>query len=211
MRAAVLELEALPAWVRLSPLVPTERPLVDAIGARLRGGDSRAMERVIGELLPSVRRWALRAIGPHPDLDDAVQDSLAEIASALRRFEGRSSVSTLAHRIVIRTVMRHVGRRKTVPLDVEREESDAVSPEQASSDRQRAARLYHHLAELSEPRRTAFVLCAIEELTPTEAAEIAGCSAVAMRSRLFDARRELEQRIAKDPVLSRTAAKGGAR
>ncbi|WP_169791688.1 RNA polymerase sigma factor [Sandaracinus amylolyticus] len=199
-----LRLDALADWVHLSPGTQDDRVMLERLVARLRGGDDRVLERVVRELVPSVRRWAYRLLGPHPELDDAIQDSLAEIASALPRFEGRSSVATLSHRIVVRTVARYYGRRRARgDHDVETLPDETSCPERALSSRQRVARLYAHLDALSEPRRTAFVLCAMEEMSPSEAAAIVGCTPLAMRSRLFDARRELEARIAKDAALRR--------
>lgn len=195
-------------WIRLSPLVDTERVELEELAARLRARDGIWMERVLRELLPLVRRVVHRLLGPHRDREDAVQDAMAAIAAALYRFEGRSSISTLAQRITVRVASRHYARHRAEfgdpDLDARAlaEDECGSCPERAASVRQRVARLYHHLESLSEARRTAFVLCVIEEMSPTEAALIVGCSAVALRSRLFEARRELDERLKRDPVLS---------
>jgi RNA polymerase sigma-70 factor (ECF subfamily) len=193
------------AWIRLSPLADDDRAALDTLVQRLRARDLALIERIIRELVPVVRRTVHRLLGPNREREDAVQDALAEIASALHRFEGRSSISTLAQRITVRTTARHFRRKANEIGDPDLDthaDAEGASPEQQVSNRQRLARLYQHLDALSEPRRTAFVLCALEEMTPTEAADIAMCSAVAMRSRLFEARRELEARLAKDAALA---------
>jgi RNA polymerase sigma factor (sigma-70 family) len=178
------------------PIVPDRR--IDA----LRAGDRKATAEVLRELLPFVRRWLHRLLGPRGDLDDATQDALTEISRALPRYEGRASLKTLAHRITVRTAYRYYGRKhgrevlSLVPPALE-----DVDPESKAMSREALARLHRCLERLPERRRVAFVLCAIEGMTPQEAAEVEGVSAVAMRSRLMHARAEIERRLSADPYV----------
>lgn len=80
------------------------------VGTGSRMGDDRALEQTLTELVPAVRRWTYRILGPGPELDDAVQEALIELASALERYEGRAAVTTFAYPVVIRTVYRHLRR-----------------------------------------------------------------------------------------------------
>ncbi len=195
----MIALSQLPDWSRLSPLVPAEQAALGLLVSRLRRGDQSVLERVIEELVPDVERWVRRLIGPRADVADVVQESLTEIATSLHTFEGRSSIRTLAHRITTRTASRSYRRRRPdLDADLDTVADDAANPEESAGARQELARLYRHLDELSEVRRTAFVLCCIEGLDPTEAAEVAQCSANTMRSRLFEARAELVAGLRKD-------------
>lgn len=191
------------ALIELSPLAPDAAEVLASIVARLRAADDALHTRVIRELLPCVRRWAFHLLGPRADLDDAVQESLAEIASALHRFEGRSSLRTLAHRITTRTAYRFYGRKSDVAIDSFELEppDDAETPEERLAARQLCERLHRHLEALVPARRTAIVLCLVEGLSPTEAAAVEGCTPLAMRSRLHHARAELEARVARDADL----------
>lgn len=184
-----------PSLVRLSPTAssPLERAMLGELASRLRSKDETLIDRVLRELLPEVRRWMLRHLGPRDEIDDAVQESLTEIAAVLHRFEGRSSVATLAHRITLRTSYRFYRRARTEPL------FEAVGPSDVEAQvaaRRALARLHEALAQLPERRRSAFVLCAVEGLSPQEAAEVLGLSANATRSLLCRARQELEQILA---------------
>jgi RNA polymerase sigma-70 factor (ECF subfamily) len=206
-----IALTQLPSWTRLSPLTVADRPALEALTRKLREGDSAIVERVLRELLPAMQHLARRLLGPRPDVEDVTQEILTEIASSLHRFEGRCSIHTLAHRIAIRTTARSYRRR---PKGMETHEMDThaaegATPEETLASRQAAARLYAHLEALTEVRRTAFVLCCIEEMTPAEAAEIVGCTAVSMRSRLFEARTELAERLGRD--AARHEREGGRR
>lgn len=195
----LLTLTDVPRWTRLSPLTEGDQAALTVLTERLRAGDAPVVERVLLELVPSVEGWVRRLLGPHTDLEDVQQEALTEIARALHRFEGRSSIHTLAHRITTRTAARFYGRRPPgEALDVEHLPTPDEGPERTTDTRQQAELLYRHLEAMSEVRRTAFVLCCLEELSPTEAAAVVGCSAVTMRSRLFEARAELVERMSRD-------------
>jgi RNA polymerase sigma-70 factor (ECF subfamily) len=178
---------------------------------RLRARDRATLTEVILELSPRVRAWLCRLLGPRGELDDAVQDALIEIATALPRYEGHASLRTFAHRITVRVAYRHFGRHRrepalslVPPIDPSPDASveACVDPESRAISRQALDRLYRCLERLPKKRRVAFVLCAIEGLTPTEAAEITGTSAVAMRSRLMHARADVTRRLSSDPYIA---------
>ncbi|MFK7987704.1 MAG: RNA polymerase sigma factor [Sandaracinaceae bacterium] len=195
-------LEQLPSLTRLSPVSQTSA--VEKLVARLRASDAALHERALRELLPDVRWWTRSLVGRHPDADDAVQEALTEIACALHRFEGRSSLRTLARRITVRTVLRYVRRvRRTQGESLSAGELAGAGgdPEQMTSAHRTAERLHAHVAQLVPKRRVAFVLCALEGLTPSEAAREVGCSALAMRGRLHQARKELQARLLADDAL----------
>ena len=171
--------------------------------ARLRDGDPDAVRDALRELLPDVRRWLYHLLGKTPDLDDATQDVLVELAKFLPRFEGRAKLSTVAHTITVRIAYRYFRTRDAIAFEPMPELAD---PESNVDDRVMArealARLQRCLCRLPAKRRVAFVLCAIEGLTSAEAAERAGTSALAMRCRLLWARREVARMLRGDPYLA---------
>ncbi len=189
--------------VKLSPERPSESERLADITARLRDGDIALHGEVLRELVPSVRRWCARLIGPRADLDDAVQDALTEISRALPRFEGRSSISTLAHRIAVRRAYRFMKASRWVPLEQEHEELEApfTDPERDAIARQALERLYVLLERLSPPRRLAFVLCVLEGFSPAEAARTSGTTSLVMRARLHHARRAMSEWMRNDDLL----------
>ncbi|MEM9068177.1 MAG: RNA polymerase sigma factor [Myxococcota bacterium] len=187
--------------------MPRTEPLVLDVEA-LQAGDPRALEDALRQLLPRVRRWLMRLLGPRPDLDDATQDALVALAKALPRFEGRSKATTFAHRITVRTAYRYFRRRqREEALTLVPPPPDAIDPESRAMDREALRRLYRCLERLPKKRRVAFVLCCIEGMSPAEAAEVEGISGVAMRSRLSHARAEIARRLDHDPYISRLAGR----
>src|SRR4029079_12371660 len=117
--------------LHLSPSTTSlgERRLLDQIVERLRSRDDVLIDRVLRELVPQVRRWMLLHLGPRDDVDDATQDALSEIASALHRLEGRSSLATLARRITLRTSFRYYRRQKLERLGDQAEDTESYDPE----------------------------------------------------------------------------------
>ncbi len=174
---------------------------------RLRAGDPDAVREALQALLPRVRRWLYRLLGRTADLDDATQDALAEIAAFLPRFEGRSKLETAAYQITVRVAYRYfrsAGRPAEVAIDLVPEpRATGDDAEARVMAREALARLHRCLERLPAKRRVAFVLCAIEGLAPSEAARIAGTTAIAMRCRLTYARREVARMLKGDPYLAR--------
>jgi RNA polymerase sigma factor (sigma-70 family) len=142
-------------------------------------------------------------LGSSADLDDATQEALAEIAGFLPRFEGRSKLETAAYRITVRVAYRYFGPPKETSLEVVPELVDPECMESHLMAREALVRLHRCLGRLPARRRVAFVLCAIEGMTPTEASRVAGTTALAMRCRLVYARREVARMLKSDPYLAR--------
>ena len=196
MTTARLRALTMPAGVHPAPADPRMEAL--------RANDPAAVAEVVGELLPHVRRWLFRLLGPRADLDDATQDALTAIARALPRYEGRAKLQTLAHRITLRVAYRYFGRRRPeeTSLSLVAPPPDEIDPESRAMGREALTRLHQCLERLPKRRRAAFVLCCIEGMTPAEAAHLEGTSAVAMRSRLMHARAEVIRRLSADPYVS---------
>jgi len=179
----------------------------------LQRGDPKVIEEVLCDLVPRVRNWLCRLLGPGADLDDAVQDALTEIARALPNFEGRAKISTLAYRITVRVSYRYIGgrqRRRQSALELVPPPIDQIDPESRAMGREALRSLYRCLDRLPKKRRVAFILCAVEGMGPSEAAEVVGTTSTAMRSRLKHARKELSRLLKGDPYVSALMGKGEA-
>lgn len=199
-----MSLAAAPSLLRLSPVAAeAERRLLEELAARLRARDDALIERVLRELFPEVRRWMHHHLGSHEELEDAVQDALSEIASALHRFEGRASLATLARRITIRTSYRYYRKAQRPRPMPDADRVTSQDPEARVNARRALERLHVALSRLPERRRSAFVLCAIEGLSAAEAAKILNISRNAMRSLLCRARADLDALLASDDDLGR--------
>ena len=174
-------------------------------GAALALDEAQALESVLRSLAPDVRRWVARHLGPGPDLDDATQEALIELADALGRFEGRSKLSTYAHRIAARVAYRHAKKHRRrgsiIALVDAPPASSEPTPEAIALGREGISRLYAALDRLPKDRREAFLLCDVEHLSHQEAADVAGVKLETLRKRLQRARTDLRKRLEHDAVL----------
>jgi RNA polymerase sigma-70 factor (ECF subfamily) len=181
--------------------------------AALRAGDRDALATALGLLLPRIRTWLFRLLGPRAGLDDAVQDSLIEVARALPRFRGDSTLTTYVHRITLRVGYRHLRRRdrdrdREVPLALVPPMAGGIDPESHAAQREILRRLYQCLDRLSTKRRVALVLCDIEGYTPSEAAAVVNVPATTLRARLKHARRDLDRLLQDEPYLRQLEQEG---
>jgi RNA polymerase sigma-70 factor (ECF subfamily) len=184
------------------------RPDTEVPIAPPSGGETEVLTAMLTEVAPVVRACVHRYVGPSADADDIVQEALIEIAAALRRFRGESSVRTYALRIAYRVAGRHVRaiRRREQPV-LHSVPADDRTPEAVAMQRESLRRLYRCLDRLSPKRRAAFVLCAIERMNHAEAAAVEGVSLETMRARLKHARAELGRMLRADPFLSALLSK----
>jgi RNA polymerase sigma-70 factor (ECF subfamily) len=201
-------------------LVPETR---DEIVARSTNDDSgiRALSLVLvandaprprpswNDLVRLVRAQVRSLVGPTRDLEDLTQATLEQVVRSIDRFEGRCELSTFTYRIASRVVMNHwrslkrYFRRFVLPFDdmPEPHTDDAADPMELQ-ERQRAARLHHHLDQLSPEHRLVVVLADLEDLPASRIAEIVECPEPTVRSRLKRARADLARRLARDPMFA---------
>jgi RNA polymerase sigma factor (sigma-70 family) len=152
------------------------------------------LERALLQLMPGIRGLLFRMLGPRSDLDDATQDALIELASALPRFAGESSLTTFVRSITVRVGYRYFKRRaQHLELDAENHAAEGGRPDAELAQRRALLRLHRCLAKLPDKRRAAFVLCGVEGLSAEEAARLLGVQPGAVRSRYMHAREELKR------------------
>jgi RNA polymerase sigma-70 factor (ECF subfamily) len=161
------------------------------------------------ELVVMVRAQVRSLVGATRDLEDLTQATLEQVVRALPRFEGRCELSTFTYSIASRIVMNHWRsisrylRRFVLGIDdVPEPQDDAYLDAETSADRERAARLHHHLEELSADQRIVVVLFDLEELPAPRIAEILGCPEPTVRSRLKRGRAALAKKLIRDPLFA---------
>jgi RNA polymerase sigma-70 factor, ECF subfamily len=171
-----------------------------------------AVPRPLGdrELVLLVHRQMLTLAGPGPDLDDLVQTALEQLLRA--RFEGRSSFSTFTHGVCYRVWLKHLRfryrfRARFSDYDTAPEAVDEhVSAESTLEQRERTARLYAALDRITPKRRAVLTLFEIAGTPTAEIARIVGAPEPTVRTRLRDARRQLEELLRQDSYFGRSQA-----
>jgi len=143
---------------------------------------------------------SLRMLGvQRASLDDAVQDVFGVVSRKLARFEGRSSLRTWVFGIAQHTAANHRRgeRRKSAPLEPLHEalESREPGPQLHAEASQLADAILTFCSELDDSRRAVFVLGLLEEVPPSEIAELLEIPVNTVYSRLRSLRLALKQQL----------------
>jgi RNA polymerase sigma-70 factor (ECF subfamily) len=98
---------------------------LDELAMRAAGGDRVALEQLLAEIQPRVRRICGRMLLFHEDAEEAAQDALLLVATKIGQFGGRSRFTTWLHsvasnsaRSTYRTLKRRAAERLTDELPV---------------------------------------------------------------------------------------------
>jgi RNA polymerase sigma-70 factor (ECF subfamily) len=167
-------------------------------------GDPRAQEELVRQQWPRAEGLLRRMLGPRQDLEDLLQVVFLETFRSLPRFEGRSQLSTFVGGITVRVALRAMRTRRRAPSTAPLSE-DLPAPERGPEHQAHAAdqlrRVRELLCEISEVKRTAFMLWALNGMSVAEIAELMEASVPATRSRIFYAQKELRELAAGQPAL----------
>jgi RNA polymerase sigma-70 factor, ECF subfamily len=185
------------------------------LDVRLMEKQTREMQDVLLEYLPSFYRRAYRYLDNAADAEDAVQDALLSACRHLGQFKGQAKMSTWLTSIVINSALTKLRRRRRqihMSLDErlgedqkycvsERLADCRPSPEDECVQSDLHGRLLQFVSKLSPSLRKAYQLRVLDGLTTSEAAQIAGVADVTMKAQVSRARAELRRlmRIKLDP------------
>lgn len=157
------------------------------------------------------------------DALDVVQEAFVKVHKNLHKFEGSSSFYTWMYRIVINLSIDHIrrtSRRKNFDYDdqVLREDAEIAgdgailptvtdaNPGQTALRRELGGAIQEALQELPEHHRAVIVLREVEGLSYEEMAEVLEVPKGTIMSRLFHARRKMQEALA--PYLEGGPATG---
>jgi len=186
---------------------------------RAGAGDAAAFKEIFLRHRSDVSRLVYRMLSGPNDLEDVVQEVFVQVFRSLKDFRGQSKFSTWLHRVTVNVVLMHRRSARSRPILTEEAPSDIVAddrqplPDEDAERCERMRAFQRLLARLAEKKRVVFVLHELEGLAPTEIADIVGAPVLTVRTRLFYARRELEQMLSDEPSLAslRATFSSGAR
>ncbi len=169
--------------------------------AAAQAGDRRAYERLLADSVALIRA-AARRHGVAPDsLDDVVQETLITVHRVRHTYDPTRSydawLSAIASRRAI-DALRSRGRRDSrelhddFALDSHPDTDDASA---ATESGQRAQRLHQAIAELPPGQREAVEQLGLRERSLSEAAELTGRNAGALKVNLHRALKALRERF----------------
>jgi len=193
------------AGQRVSDAADTEASLI----ARAQAGDVGAFERLSGAYADRLFMLLLRLLGDRGEAEDVAQEVMLRAWRGIGGFRGRSSYFTWLYRIAVNEANRALEKRGRRPPAVPIGPDELQLPGPATDDPSRQAEfrelrraLSRALAELPPVLRTAVVLRDVEGFSTQEAAEIAGVSQAAFKSRLHQARRLVRAAMGDEALVS---------
>jgi len=181
----------------------------DATLEALRSGDREAFASLVEDTSPQLYRTALQILANEQDAEDVLQETYIKALKALHEFEGRSSLSTWLHRIIVNEALMLLRKRKAPMLSVEEgtsfngeEESEGMEivdfcclPEGELMTAESRLFMERAIQDLPDTLRTVFVLRDLEGYSIQETAESLNLSESNVKTRLLRARLRLRQEL----------------
>jgi RNA polymerase sigma-70 factor (ECF subfamily) len=177
--------------------------------ARAQAGDIDAFEQLSGAYADRLFMLLLRLLGDPDEAGEVAQEVMLRAWRAIGRFQGRSSYFTWLYRIAVNEANRALAKRDRRPASVPLGPQQLELPtppgddpaRQAENNELRRGRA-RAPAKLPPPLRTAIVLRDVEGFSTQQAAEIAGVSQAAFKSRLHQARLQVRAAIGDDALTA---------
>lgn len=188
----------------VSPGVPTAAFDLDA----LRQGDRAEFARLVETYSAMIYRLGLKMLGDDQDAEDVLQETFLKAFRGLKKFDGRSSLSTWLYRIAANEALMLLrkAKRPTLSIDepVEGEDGEqeplqivdwCCLPEAELMSAEVRSRLDAAIQALPEGMRLVVVLRDLQGLSTAQTGEILGLSETAVKTRLSRARLHLRQSL----------------
>lgn len=188
---------------------------------RCQSNDLAAFNEIVARYQDKVLNYISRMVGPAADAEDLAQETFVRAYANIGLFQSRSSLQTWLFRIATNLCIDHARRaakRRFLLRSLKRDGSETseeviaevpdtrLGPEPLLLNQEFGEVLNRALAELPAKLRTVILLFDVEGLPYEEIAQIAGCPLGTVKSRLFNARAALRQKLA--PYLNATMYTG---
>jgi RNA polymerase sigma-70 factor, ECF subfamily len=194
----------------VSPASVTVESSTARLVARLMDGEASALGELYDEHAAALTAFARRLVGDPDQAKDLVHEVFMTVPSAIRRFQGASSLRTFLISIAVNHARHHVRsaarRRSAMERYAEERNRGAMrdapceSPEEDAERERLALALSCALDKLPMDQRVAFVLCEVEERTSREVAAIVQVPEATVRTRLFHAKKKLREELSRREV-----------
>jgi len=142
------------------------------------------------------------------EYEDVAQKALFELVDTIGRFRGECPLDAWISIVTARAAFKAIRRRRAerrifVPIELEESFGTTRSHGGAVAARQAIERVRASLEKMDQSRACTYLLHDVYGSDLKEVAQITGASLSAAQSRLVRGRRELHERIGRDPALSR--------
>ena len=176
---------------------------------RLVSGHDAALNELMERHAPKLFNYLLRCLQNEEDAADGAQETFVRVYQNRAKFDPNQKFSTWLYSIATNLVKdryRYRTRHPQVSLEAknpatgdefgENLPGDEATPSESIQTAERAEAVRAAVAELAEELRTPLILSEYEELSHAEIGEILKCSAKAVETRLYRARKQLRVSLA---------------
>jgi RNA polymerase sigma-70 factor, ECF subfamily len=175
------------------------------LAQRCASGDRAAQRAFFEQTRAQVHRTLFRVLGSNRQVEDLIQETFIAAFGALASFRGESSLNTWIDTIAARVVYRHLARREPRPEHLQvlaALPAGSADPEREAQLREAVRRLYAVLDRIDAKHRIAYTLHVVDGRPIKEVARITRSSSLAVKNRVWRARRSVHARAVRDPLLS---------
>lgn len=178
--------------------------------ARLAAGHDVALNELMARHARPLFLYLLRLLQDEAEAEDLAQESFVRVYQHRERFRPGARFSTWLYTIatnLVRDRQRWRGRHPQVSLEAEAGDGGGAlgdvlpasqpAPDEEAQTGERADAVRHAVAALPEELRLPLVLAEYEAQSHAEIAAILHCTAKAVEMRLYRARQQLRQQLAK--------------
>ena len=176
---------------------------------RLIAGHHAALNDLMERHGPKLFNYLLRCLQNYEDAADSAQEAFVRVYQNRTRFNLNQKFSTWLYSIATNLVKdryRFRSRHPQVSLDTESEMTgksvrehlaeDRPAPNETFEANERAEIVRRAVADLPNELRIPLILAEYEDRPHAEIAEIVGCTAKAVETRIYRARKELRESLA---------------
>jgi RNA polymerase sigma-70 factor (ECF subfamily) len=174
----------------------------------LKRKDKAAFAQLLDQNSEKIYRLALKMVGNAQDAEDVLQETFIKAFKNIKKFEGRSKISTWLYRIAVNESLMLLRKRKDhiteIDSDIEKDNGDLIPrqivdwcclPEKELMSSESHRHIKAAVSHLSEANRATFLLRDVEGLSTREAAEALEISESAVKVRLMRARMQLREEL----------------
>lgn len=177
---------------------------------QLAAGQDAALDELMARHAERLFCYLVRLLQNEAEASDLAEESFVRVYQNRARFQPEHKFSTWLYAIatnLARDLHRHRARHPQVSLQAEHPQTGTAlgeslpetrpNPGEALERRERAEAVRRAVAALAEELRVPLVLAEYEEKSHAEIGLILNCSPKAVEMRIYRARQELRQRLAK--------------
>lgn len=178
---------------------------------RCQANDAAAFNEIVARYKNKVYNYVCRMVGTGIDAEDLTQETFIRAYMNMKTFQSRASLNTWLYRIATNICIdytRKNSRVKAMTTSLQREDleeegeterdlpDERFNPQNLLLNKELGAQLETALKALPEKLRTVVLLHDIEGLAYDEIAQIVDCPLGTVKSRLFNARAALREKLA---------------